>query len=230
MVSSQKQKQKQLKRLRQDAQQLWSDQQQLWNDQQRLLNRANLVARVAWPHATEFAKDRVGPRATSLLEERVLPVVSKGAVVGATAGKAAASTAKDAVFGTVVPAVSSAAAAALTLAGQATDRLGFTGDTAQNAAKGLGAVTKQGHKADRRAALKVAAGAVAAKGATKAAKAKAGSNGVGVGGTIGILFGVAAIAGIGYAVWQTLRADDDLWVADDETDTPSPTTPIPPAA
>jgi hypothetical protein len=228
MVSSDKQKQKQLKRLRQDAQQLWSDQQQLWSDQQRLLNRANLVARVAWPHATEFAKGRVGPTAATLLEERVMPVVSKGAAVGATAGKAAASTAKDAVFGTVVPAVSSAAAAALTLAGQATDRLGFTGDTAQNAAKVLGGVTKQGHKADRRAALKVAAGAVAAKGATKAAKAKAGSNGVGVGGTIGILLGVAAIAGIGYAVWQTLRADDDLWVADDETDTPPP--PVTPAA
>jgi hypothetical protein len=227
MVSRDKQKQKQLKRLRQDARQLWSDQQQLWSDQQRLLNRANLVARVAWPHATEFAKDRVGPTASTLLEERVLPVVSKGAVVGATAGKAAASTAKDAVFGTVVPAVSSAAAAALTLAGEATDRLGFTGNTAQNAAKGLGGVTKQGHKADRRAAVKVAAGAAAAKGATKVAKAKAGSNGVGVGGTIGILLGVAALAGIGYAVWQTLRADDDLWVADDEPDTSAPSTPAP---
>jgi len=225
MVSRDKQKQKQLKRLRQDAQQLWSDQQQLWSDQQRLLNRANLVARVAWPQATEFAKGRVGPTAATLIEERVLPVVSKGAVVGATAGKAAASTAKDAVFGTVVPAVSSAAAAALTLAGEATDRLGFTGDSAQNAAKGLGGVTKQGHKSDRRAAMKVAAGAAAAKGATKVTKAKAGSNGVGVGGTIGILIGVAAVAGIGYAVWQTLRADDDLWVADDEPDTPAPSTP-----
>lgn len=225
MVSRDKQKQKQLKRLRQDAQQLWSDQQQLWSDQQRLLDRANLVARVAWPHAAEFAKDRVGPTAATLLEERVLPVVSKGAVVGATAGKAAASTARDAVFGTVVPAMSSAAAAALTLAGEATDRLGFTGDTAQNAAKVLGGVTKKGHKADRRAAMKVAAGAVAAKGATKVAKAKAGSGGVGVGGTIGIVLGVAAMAGIGYAVWQTLRADDDLWVADDEPDTTTPSTP-----
>ena len=230
MVSSDKQKQKQLKRLRQDAQQLWSDQQQLWGDQQRLLNRANLVARVAWPHATEYAKGRVGPTAASLLEEKVMPVVSKGATVGATAGKAAASTAKDAVFGTVVPAVSSAAAAALTLAGTATDRLGFTVDTAQNTAKALGGVTKKGHKADRRAALKVAAGAVAAKGATKVAKTKVGSKGVGVGGTIGILLGLAAIAGIGYAVWQTLRADDDLWVADDEPDTSAPTTPTTPAA
>jgi hypothetical protein len=180
---------------------------------------------VAWPHAAGYAKDRVGPTAATLLEERVMPVVSRGAAVGATAGKAAASTAKDAVLGTVVPAVSAAAAAALALAGEATDRLGFTGDGAQRTAKAVGAVTKQGHKAERRAALKAAAAAAAAKGASKAAKSKAGSNGVGIGGTIGILLGLAAIAGIAYAVWQTLRADDDLWVADDEPDTPAPTTP-----
>ena len=28
--------------------------------------------------------------------------------------------------------------------------------------------------------------------------------------------GVVAAAAVGYAVWQTLRADDDLWVEDDE--------------
>jgi hypothetical protein len=228
MASREKQKQKQLKQLRQDAQQLWADQQQLWGDQQRLLNRANDVARIAWPHAAEFAKTKVGPTAATLYEERVKPVVGKVAPVGAAAGKAAASTAKDAVLGTVVPAVSSAAAAALSLAGEATDRLGFTGDTAQSAAKALGGITKQGHKADRRAALKVAAGAAAAKGASKAAKAKSG--GPGVGGTIGIVLAVAAVAGIAYAVWQTLRADDDLWVADDEPDTAAPTTPTTPAA
>jgi len=209
-------REKQLKRLKKDAQ-------QLWNDQQELLDRANDVARAAWPHATAFAKDRVGPTAATLYEERVKPVVGRVAPVGAAAGKVAASTAKDAVLGTVVPAVSSAAAAALSLAGEATDRLGFTGDTAQGAAKALGAVTKQGHKADRRAAAKVAASAAAAKGAAKAAKAKSG--GPGIGGTIGILLGIAAIAGIAYAVWQTLRADDDLWVADDEPDTGAPTTP-----
>lgn len=226
MASREKQKRKQLKQLRQDAQQLWADQQHLWSDQQRLLNRANDVARIAWPHAAEFAKTKVGPTATTLFEERVKPVVGRSATVGAAAGKAAASTAKDALVGTVVPAVSSAAAAALNLAGEATDRLGFTGDTAQNLAKSLGGVTKEGHKADRKAAIKVAAGAVAAKGASKAAKAKVKSGGgLGVGGTIGILLGLAAVAGIAYAIWQTLRADDDLWVADDEPDTTTPTTP-----
>ncbi len=31
--------------------------------------------------------------------------------------------------------------------------------------------------------------------------------------------GVVAVAGIAYAAWQTLRADDELWVSDDEDDT-----------
>ncbi len=32
--------------------------------------------------------------------------------------------------------------------------------------------------------------------------------------------GVVAAAAVGYAVWQTLRADDDLWVEDDELEGP----------
>ena len=39
--------------------------------------------------------------------------------------------------------------------------------------------------------------------------------GVSAGGVIAILLGVAAAAGVIYAAWQTLRADDELWVADD---------------
>jgi hypothetical protein len=44
--------------------------------------------------------------------------------------------------------------------------------------------------------------------------------GMGAGGVIAILFGVAAAAGVLYAAWQTLRADDELWVADDPMRTP----------
>ena len=39
--------------------------------------------------------------------------------------------------------------------------------------------------------------------------------GLGAGGVIAIILGVAAALGILYAAWQTLRADDELWVADD---------------
>jgi len=39
--------------------------------------------------------------------------------------------------------------------------------------------------------------------------------GIGVGGVVAIVLGVAAAVGVIYAAWQTLRADDELWVADD---------------
>ena len=39
--------------------------------------------------------------------------------------------------------------------------------------------------------------------------------GMGAGGIIAIILGVAAALGVLYAAWQTLRADDELWVADD---------------
>lgn len=41
-------------------------------------------------------------------------------------------------------------------------------------------------------------------------------SGPGAGTVIAIGLGVLAAAGVAYAVWQTFRADDELWVADDE--------------
>ena len=40
-------------------------------------------------------------------------------------------------------------------------------------------------------------------------------SGIGAGGVIAIIFGIVAALGVAYAAWQTLRADDELWVADD---------------
>lgn len=42
---------------------------------------------------------------------------------------------------------------------------------------------------------------------------------VGAGSVVLIGVGVLAAAGLGYAVWQTLRADDDLWVEDQPEET-----------
>ncbi|MFC5930620.1 hypothetical protein D6T64_16505 [Cryobacterium melibiosiphilum] len=44
------------------------------------------------------------------------------------------------------------------------------------------------------------------------------SKGPGVGSYLAIGFAVVAAVGVAYAVWQTFRADDELWVADDELD------------
>lgn len=35
---------------------------------------------------------------------------------------------------------------------------------------------------------------------------------------LAIGLGFAAAIGVGYALWQTLRADDELWIADDESE------------
>ncbi|WP_026482028.1 hypothetical protein [Agromyces subbeticus] len=47
-------------------------------------------------------------------------------------------------------------------------------------------------------------------------------NSPGVGTYLAIGAGIIAAAGVAYAVWQTFRADDELWVADDE---PTPASP-----
>jgi len=43
--------------------------------------------------------------------------------------------------------------------------------------------------------------------------------GPGFGTYLAIGLGIIAAAGVAYAVWQTFRADDELWVADDEPGT-----------
>jgi hypothetical protein len=42
----------------------------------------------------------------------------------------------------------------------------------------------------------------------------------GIGTYIAVGVGVAALAGVAYAVWQTFRADDELWVADEPESNP----------
>ncbi len=44
--------------------------------------------------------------------------------------------------------------------------------------------------------------------------------GPGLGSIVAIVLGVAAALGVVYAAWQALRADDELWVADDPLSAP----------
>ncbi|MGO3885290.1 MAG: DNA helicase [Mycetocola sp.] len=52
---------------------------------------------------------------------------------------------------------------------------------------------------------------------TKAAPVPTKKSGPSAGAVIAIGVGVVAAAGVAYAVWQTFRADDELWVADDDS-------------
>ncbi len=44
---------------------------------------------------------------------------------------------------------------------------------------------------------------------------------MGIGSVIAIVLGAAAAVGVVYAAWQALRADDELWVADDPLSPPN---------
>lgn len=50
--------------------------------------------------------------------------------------------------------------------------------------------------------------------------APAPKRGMGAGGVIALILGGIAAVGVLYAAWQTLRADDELWVADDPLSAP----------
>lgn len=56
--------------------------------------------------------------------------------------------------------------------------------------------------------------------AVRARKAAPQKSGLGLGSVIAIVLGAAAAVGVLYAAWQALRADDELWVADDPLATP----------
>lgn len=45
--------------------------------------------------------------------------------------------------------------------------------------------------------------------------------GLGIGAIIAIVLGAAAAVGVAFAAWQALRADDELWVADDPLSPPN---------
>lgn len=64
----------------------------------------------------------------------------------------------------------------------------------------------------------------------RAATVVAQKKGPGVGTYLAIGAGVIAAAGVAYAVWQTFRADDELWVADEEPESPTAPSTASPAA
>ncbi|MDR6972345.1 hypothetical protein [Leifsonia shinshuensis] len=61
----------------------------------------------------------------------------------------------------------------------------------------------------------------AGKELTKKTKAATQNSGPGAGSVIAIGLGIIAAVGLLYAVWQTFRADDELWVADEEPAAPA---------
>jgi len=179
-VALSRKRQKEIKRLKSQAEDLWEDQKQL-------LDHASKVVRDASRQAAMFAKDDVAPKVRDTFEDTVLPAVNSG-IAGA---RSAASTGRDRLVHDVIPGVTSALGTALAAI-----------EVAKN---------QQVRDAITRATR------IGTDVGTKVGIIKPKPAGPGKYILIGV--GVVAFAAVAFAAWQTLRADDDLWV-EDEPETP----------
>lgn len=164
----------------------------LWESQQVLLGEAGDVAREAGRQLGTYNREQLVPAVQHSYERYAAPYVDKGVSVS-----------RDVYNHKVVPAAGAVIGSALSMwdaANEKRERLA--------AGRGLGefdvaAIQKRADKYGKKAAKRLAVAAPPQK------------KRMGAGGVIAILLGVAAAAGVLYASWQTLRADDELWVADD---------------
>lgn len=172
----------------------------LWEDQREVLDQASRVVREAGRQVGSISRDEVAPR--------VRDTVSRGASVT-----------RHKLQHDVFPAVASALASAIAV-------IEVTKDARVRDA--MKAVNKAGQKTDR------VVSATSKKAKKKAKKIRKGlgdrvsfipaKSTPGPGRYIVIGVGLVALAGIGYAVWQTLRADDDLWISDEPEELEKPET------
>ena len=165
-LSLSKKRQKELDRLKAEAQQLLAH-------QQDVLAHASTVVQEAGRQAQHLTREEVYPRVREGYNSYVAPAAEK---------------ASDVVTRTLIPAFGTALGTALSVADIANDTR-------------VKAAVKR---------LKDTGSKVAGKAPVPTKKKKSG-----IGSYIGIAIGVAALAGVAYAVWQTFRTDDELWVADE---------------
>lgn len=118
----------------------------------------------------------------------------------------------------VRPAAQTAKTTASRYAGQARERVVSDVIPAVGTAVGTALSVVDHARAARSAAF---AGDFAKAGRQLAKKPAPKKSGPGAGGIIAIGLGIVAAVGLLYAVWQTFRADDELWVADEEPSTPT---------
>ncbi|GGL03757.1 hypothetical protein GCM10007382_24510 [Salinibacterium xinjiangense] len=168
----------------------------LWDDQRELLEHANRVAREARRQASHYAREEVSPRIRDKYDDTLRPVVDTAraaAETGLSTARSAASHTRHRISDDVIPGVTSALGAALAAIEVAKNH------QVQDA---MNRAAKFGNDVGTRVGI---------------VKPKPS---VGPGKYILIGFGVVAFAVVAYAAWQTLRADDDLWVEETAIETP----------
>ncbi|QEW01652.1 DNA helicase [Microbacterium lushaniae] len=165
----------------------------LWESQQVLLNQSANVAREAGRQIGNYGREQVVPVVQQSYGKYAAPYLDKSVQLS-----------RHLLTDKVVPTAGAVVGSAMSVWDAAND-------TRTRLASGRGLALPDAKtyakKADKYG-----------KKATKALSAKFAEpkrSGMGAGGVIAILLGIAAAAGVVYAAWQTLRADDELWVADD---------------
>jgi len=186
-VSLSRKRKKELRRLQEQAN-------KLWESQQVLVGEAATVAREAGRQLGNYNREHIAPAVQANYEKYAAPYVDKGV-----------KTAQQVFSDRVVPAAGAVVGSALSVWDAAND-------TRSKLAAGRGlpdfdALAKKAQKNSKKASQKLSAQLAAASAPKK--------KGVGAGGVIALILGAAAAIGVIYAAWQTLRADDELWVADD---------------
>lgn len=158
----------------------------LLGEQRKVLEHANEILAEARSHAADAARKDIAPRVQHAIDNGVRPAVA----TGVHAATSAAHSASHRFQTEVIPGLVSTAGSVLSVGDLAKD---------PRVKKLVKNAQKKGKKA-KKAAAKYTPGK---------------KQGIGFGGVALIVVGVVAVAGAAYAAYQTLRADDDLWVADD---------------
>jgi hypothetical protein len=187
-VSLSRKRKKELRKLQSQAN-------DLWESQQVLVGQAATVAREAGRQLGNFNREQVVPTVQEGYAKYAAPYVERGVDVS-----------KHLLTDRVVPAAGAVVGSALSVWDAANDTRARIA-----AGKGLALPDAKTYakKADKYGK------AATRKFASQLSALEPQKKGIGAGGVIAIILGVAAAAGVLYAAWQTLRADDELWVADD---------------
>ncbi len=164
----------------------------LWESQQVLLAQAGDVAREAGRQLGHYNREQVVPGVQHTYEKYAAPYVDQSV-----------QTSKKLYNNKIVPAAGAVIGSALSVWDAAAEKR-------ENLAAGrafggidVASLQKKAEKYGNQAAKRLTVSVAPPK------------KGMSAGGVIAIILGVAAAAGVLYAAWQTLRADDELWVADD---------------
>ncbi len=163
----------------------------LWDDQKDLFEHASGVVREASRQAANAGREEVVPRLRDALDHNVRPALNSGL----SAGRSAAETARKRWQREVLPNVSSRLAGALAVLEVSKD---------PRVMDAVARVREAGSNVGHAVGVRV----------THTPPKKA----AGAGTYIVVVLAVVGLAGVAYAAWQTLRADDELWVSDDDAD------------